>query len=69
MPQSYEAGLPPMILTDDFKIAFEARDASGAAVSGVIIANPHFLAESDEPFTFEQVGPFLFTPGGGERGA
>lgn len=45
MPQSQEAGLPPMILTDDYKIAFEARDATGAAVANVKIANPHILGE------------------------
>lgn len=64
MPQSQEAGLPPMILTDGFKIAFEARDATGAAVASVNIATPHILADKQGDIELVQIGgPFLYVPG------
>lgn len=63
MPQSLEAGLPPMILTDGYKIAFEARDSSGNAVANVTISNPIIFADREGEIELEQLGPLMFVPG------
>ena len=64
MPQSLEAGLPPMQLTDGYKIVFEARDSTGTAVAGVKISAPLIMAEvSGDISLVEEGGPFMWLPG------
>ena len=64
MPQSLEAGLPPLKLTDGYRIVFEARDpTSGAAVAGVTVSDTILFAEIEGNISLEPLGPFLLVPG------
>lgn len=66
MPQSLEAGLPPVTLTDGYVITFEARDpTTGAAVAGVKVSNTVLFADITGSIALEQLGPFMFVPGPG----
>jgi hypothetical protein len=64
VPQSLEAGLPPLKLTDGYRIVFEARDpTTGMAVAGVTVSDTILFAEIEGDISLVQSGPFLLVPG------
>lgn len=70
MPQSLEAGLPLVILTDGYQIVFEARDSTGTAVANVKVSNAMLFAEIEGAIGLTGTTPpfkYVYQGAGGDQ--